>query len=221
MIMKKLTFILTLMLAFVATAQAAKETYDFTGLGDATGVVPTWGEEVTSGGVTMNMLAKDTETFGNRFAAGPVVRNTTINCFKFRDSGDYKGLYSQYDNRNLSILNLKKGDKVTITMHEKAASLKFVGGDAVESGKEYTVEADGNMDLVSTGGVYISAVVITPVKKSGSQEETDPQEEIPVTGIAELPTAATAASVFTLSGQRVHSAKRGLYIVNGKKIIKK
>ena len=140
------------------------EIYNFTGIGESGGTVPTWGDELTSGGRTVLMLASATETFNNRFACGP--KRGDANVFKFRDSGAYKGLYSQYADRYLSILNLTQGDRVTITMHATDNRLKFVDGDAVENGKTYTVETDGNMNLVSTGAVYIESIKIEKTAKA-------------------------------------------------------
>ena len=111
--------------------------------------------------MSRNMLAYGDETFDNRIAVGPTNRNNDSgNCFKFRTAGNYKGLWSQYADRNISILNLKKGEQVTFTISNGDATLKFVGGDAVVSGQTYTIEADGNLDFVTTGGVYIEKVAI-------------------------------------------------------------
>ncbi|MBQ3361711.1 MAG: chitobiase/beta-hexosaminidase C-terminal domain-containing protein, partial [Prevotella sp.] len=160
--------------------------YGFAEYGDATGVVPDWGETITSGGEQLSMLAIDEENFDNRLACGPV--RTDDKVFKFRNSGDYKGLYSQYADRYLSILNLKDGDMVTISMHPKAANLAFRGtpavsngmsnvqlrrgmraaraasaGDMVESGATYVIstsDSSVNLDFVTTGSTYISSISI-------------------------------------------------------------
>ena len=67
--------------------------------------------------MSRNMLAYGDETFDNRIAVGPTNRNNDSgNCFKFRTAGNYKGLWSQYADRNISILNLKKGEQVTFTI---------------------------------------------------------------------------------------------------------
>ena len=39
------------------------------------------------------------------------------------------------------------------------------------------------------------------------------------TGVIELPTTALPAAVYDLSGRRVEKATKGVYIVNGKKVI--
>ena len=144
-----------------ANVQAATETYDFVVAGDGSQLAPTYGETVTTGGADLQLISTAGNNFGNRFAVGPTSRNNgTSNGFIFRTSGEWKGLWSQYDNRNFSILNLVKGNRVTITISKDAETLKFVGGDVVVSGKTYTVAADGNLDFVTTGGVYIEKVVI-------------------------------------------------------------
>ena len=192
-------------------ANAATETYDFVVAEEGTTVLPTWGEEVTSGGVTLNLLAAGSETFGNRFAVGPVGRNNESgNCFKFRTAGDWKGLWSQYADRNISILDLKKGDKVTFVISKEDQTLKFVDGDVVVSGQEYTAEADGNMNFVTTGSVYIESITIAPANDGTT------------TAINDHRPAATALNrYYSLQGTLVAQPVRGLYIVNGKKVLVK
>ena len=117
--------------------------------------------------MSRNMLAYGDETFDNRIAVGPTNRNNDSgNCFKFRTAGNYKGLWSQYADRNISILNLKKGEQVTFTISNGDATLKFVGGDAVVSGQTYTIEADGNLDFVTTGSVYIEDITISKAEQN-------------------------------------------------------
>lgn len=155
-------------LLFAHTAFADVKTYDFVRAASGSIELPTWGEEVVvHGDITLNLLAYGTTTFDNRFAVGPTTRNNDSgNCFKFRTASvDYRGLWSQYGDRNFSILNLKAGDKVTITICKNETTLKFIDGDAVVSGQEYTVEADGTLDFVSTGSVYIEKVTIETQEK--------------------------------------------------------
>lgn len=175
--MKTLTFISAWVCAMLLSANASAQsvTYNFVVADEGTTQLPTWGAEVTSGGVALNLLAVGSETFDNRFAVGPTNRNNESgNCFKFRTSGDWKGLWSQYSDRNISILNLKKGDKVTFVISKDGQTLKQVGGSAVVSGQAITVTEDGNLDFVSTGNVYIEKVVIE-----------EPVSSVPVTvGVA-------------------------------------
>lgn len=155
--MKTLTFISAWVCSMLLSANASAQsvTYNFVVADEGTIQLPIWGAEVTSGGVALNLLAAGSETFDNRFAVGPTNRNNGTNAgFIFRTSGDWKGLWSQYADRNFSILNLVKGNRVTITISKNAETLKFVGSDAVVSGKTYTVEADGNLDFITTSGVY-------------------------------------------------------------------
>ena len=190
-----------------ADIKAGYGTYNFVVAPEGSIVLPTWGEEVTSGDVTLNMLATaDGETFDNRFATGPTTRNNDAgNCFKFRMAGAWKGLWSQYSDRNISILNLKQGDKVTFMISKEDQTLKFVDGDVVVSGQEYTAAADGNMDFVTTGSVYIESITITA-------------GEGVATGIHAIRTTErTDNSVYNLNGQRVTAPTKGVFIVNGKK----
>ncbi|MBQ8713215.1 MAG: hypothetical protein IJ551_10425 [Prevotella sp.] len=187
-----------------------EKTYDFVIAPAGSILLPDWGAEVTSGGVALNMLALGSNTFGNRFAVGPISRNNESgNCFKFRTSGDWRGLWSQYADRNISILNLKQGDKVVFVISKEDQTLKFVDGDAVISGQEYTVEADGNLDFITTGSVYIESITISPAAS-------------PTTAIQSLHgDAITNNVIYNLQGIRVDKLTRGLYIQNGKKILVK
>ena len=207
--MKTLTFISAWVCAMLLSANASAQsvTYNFVVADEGTIQLPTWGAEVTSGGVTLNLLAAGSETFDNRFAVGPTNRNNESgNCFKFRTSGDWKGLWSQYADRNLSILNLKQGDKVTFVISKEDQTLKFVDGDVVISGQEYTVEADGNLDFVTTGSVYIESITITP---NGT-----------TTAIQSLHgDAITNNGIYNLQGIRVDKPTKGIYVKNGKKVM--
>ncbi len=149
----------------------ATETYDFTAF---EGSPINQNADHYAAGTTLYLLAVADNDFNNRFAIGPKERTGT-GGFYFRKAGTtYKGLYSQWDNRNFSILNLVKGNRVTLTLSNNVETLKFVSGDAVVSGKTYTVEADGNLDFVTTGEVYIEKVVIE-----------EPVSSVPVTvGVA-------------------------------------
>lgn len=207
--MKTLTFISAWVCAMLLSANASAQsvTYNFVVADEGTIQLPTWGAEVTSGGVTLNLLAAGSETFDNRFAVGPTNRNNESgNCFKFRTSGDWKGLWSQYADRNISILNLKQGDKVTFVISKEDQTLKFVDGDVVISGQEYTVEADGNLDFVTTGSVYIESITITP---NGT-----------TTAIQSLHgDAITNNGIYNLQGIRVDKPTKGIYVKNGKKVM--
>ena len=155
-------------------ASAVTETYNFVQAEADKQLAPTYGADSGDG----QLLATSTEEFGNRFVVGPKSRNDgTTNGFIFRTSKDskYKGLYSKWDNRKFTILNLVKGNRVTITISQSAETLKFVDSDVVVvSGNTYTVAADGNLNFVTTGEVYIENVVIE-----------DPVPSVPVTvGVA-------------------------------------
>ncbi len=216
--MKKTTFLGALVCTMMFTAQAVADTvtYDFVVADEGTVQLPTWGDEVTSGGVTLNLLAAGSSDFDNRFAVGPSARNNDSgNCFKFRTAGDWRGLWSQYADRNISVLNLKQGDKVTFVISKDDQTLKFVDGDVVISGQEYTVENDGNLDFVTTGSVYIESITITPAFIS--------------TGITEMKDEKMKMKdgVYDLQGRQLKmkdeglTMKNGIYIVNGKKVLVK
>ena len=210
--------------------------YSFTSFGDASGVVPEWGEDVQVGDVTLQMLSIGDEDFGNKIACGPKRGDDKV--FKFRNSGGYQGLYSQYADRYLSILDLKNGDQVTIVMNANANNLAFNGdpqveveqpsrarakaiaattepsnGDKVGSGVTYTVktsQASTSLDFVTTGSVYITQIIIR--EAAGTTRILD-IEKLRDSGIERI---------YDMSGRRVQQMVKGrLYIVNGKKVLYK
>lgn len=162
---------------------AATETYDFTTIEVAeTDIVSsryvlfTWGDNVAD---DMQMMAYGTQTFNNRFSAGPRAQNAgaNANCFKLRvDAGDWKGLYSQYADRCFAIRDLKVGDKVTITMKAGRENLNFktgttegqsyatvegvTGEAAVANGTTYTVTTNGILLFTTTGETIIQKIEI-------------------------------------------------------------
>lgn len=145
-----------------------REAYGFTNRGTSDGTVPNWGTAASSADQTLQMLALGSETFGNRFACGP--KRGDANVFKFRDSGDYHGLYSKFADRYLSILNLQQDDRVTITMNDDRKALAFSdtsivwgakSGDVVANGEVYIVSDDGNLNLKTTGETYITSITIS------------------------------------------------------------
>ena len=169
--LKKITLCTLALLAVgAAKVNAATETYDFTTFDGETINPINQDADHYATGTTLFLLAVEGNNFNNRFAIGPNSRTGT-NGFYFRKANaTYKGLYSQWENRNFSILNLVKGNRVTLTLCNNVSTLKFVDGDAVVSDRTYTVAADGNLDFVTTGGVYIEKVVIE-----------DPVSTVPVT----------------------------------------
>ncbi|MBQ7427418.1 MAG: chitobiase/beta-hexosaminidase C-terminal domain-containing protein [Prevotella sp.] len=147
--------------------------FKFTGQnGGSSGTAPIWSEDVTSNDTELQMIAGD--EFGQRFACGPKNRNNSGSGFKFRSSGSYDGLWSQYDSRNISILKLNKGDMVTLTLipdnngntnltFANPAQAGLTGTDvAVENGTTYTYNGEdgGNLDFKTIGQVYIQSVII-------------------------------------------------------------
>lgn len=199
---------------------------DFVGYGN--GVKPTFGNEVESGGETLQLISIGSETFGQRIAVGPTSRNSTDNCFKFRDASEvYYGLFSQYDKRNLSVLNLHDGDRITIEISKKdtdTEALAFCGippiegvnaDDIVESGRTYTISTSAssvNIDLISTGSVYVKAIRIDKALggETGIQDATLKVND----------SRFNTQGIYDLTGCRVTTPMKGhLYIINGKKVI--
>ena len=117
--------------------------------------------------------------------------------FKKGLCGNWNSKGTANDSYNLSVLNLKEGDRITITWDEqsgKGAGPKFCSAGVVTSGTpatdneaestmasgtEYTMKADGNLDLYSTNNnLGIHTIVI----KSTGTESIDAMPNIKVTG---------------------------------------
>ena len=104
-----------LMVMAVGVAKGATETYDFVKAAEGTTQAPTYGETVTSGGADLQLISVAGDSFNNRIAVGPTTRNDgTSNGFIFRTAGDWKGLWSQHDGRNFSILNFSTNGRYQV-----------------------------------------------------------------------------------------------------------
>lgn len=158
------------------------------------------------------MTLTQLETNG-RFAA----EARTSNGFNLRKAGgDWNGLNSGYAAvRYFSILDLKAGDKVTITYNQGAlenytrdGSATITGladAAAIVSGTEYTIAANGRFDMkTGTEKVNIQKIVI------GS-----------TTGIQNVAAATKAqdGKMYNLAGQEVGKGFKGIAIMNGRKVI--
>lgn len=89
MFRKNVLCILALLLMGGMSASGVTTVYNLVKAEEGITELPTWGEKVTSGGVSLNMQAYGQENFDNRIAVGPTSRNNDSgNCFKFRTAGD-------------------------------------------------------------------------------------------------------------------------------------
>ena len=190
----------------------ATETYDFTAF---EGTPINQDDSHYATGTNLYLLAVADNNFNNRFAIGPNSRTGNQGFFFRKANATYKGLYSQHADRNFSILNLEKGDRVTLTLSNNVETLKFVGGDAVISGKTYTVEADGNLDFVTTGSVYIEDITISKEEQNIGGATLVSENALDFTDVTEIEAyVATAASVGTVTFNRVYkvAAETPLYL---------
>ena len=190
----------------------ATETYDFTAF---EGNPVNQDDSHYATGTNLYLLAVADNNFNNRFAIGPNSRTGNQGFFFRKANATYKGLYSQHADRNFSILNLEKGDRVTLTLSNNVETLKFVGGDAVISGKTYTVEADGNLDFVTTGSVYIEDITISKEEQNIGGATLVSENALDFTDVTEIEAyVATAASAGTVTFNRVYkvAAETPLYL---------
>ena len=185
----------------------ATETYDFTAF---EGNPVNQDDSHYATGTNLYLLAVADNNFNNRFAIGPNSRTGNQGFFFRKANATYKGLYSQHADRNFSILNLEKGDRVTLTLSNNVETLKFVGGDAVISGKTYTVEADGNLDFVTTGSVYIEDITISKEEQNIGGATLVSENALDFTDVTEIEAyVATAASAGTVTFNRVYKVDAG------------
>lgn len=207
-------------------ADEGVEYLDFVGYGD--GVKPEFGKEVKCGDQTLQTISTRDEDFNQRIAVGPLDRNSTDHCFKFRDANEtYYGLFSQYADRNLAVLNLQDGDRVKIELSKKdgeAEALKFYdnppledvnAGDLVESGKTYTIHTSAlstDLQMISTGSVYIKAIRIDKASKEATAIQEIQMDE----------NRKKRDGIYDMMGHRITTPiKNHLYIIHGKKVIYK
>lgn len=148
-------------LVTVGVASAAVETYDFTVASD---VSPVSSPAVTVGTYSMKYLINSV-AYGNRFAYGIRLDNNSAetNSVIFKTTG----LYYKWANRALAILDLRKGDKITLTYTTGSflvvgATLDGLNNNAqVVSGTSYEVTTDGYVMLKSgANDSYLSSVTI-------------------------------------------------------------
>ncbi len=174
--LKRLTLCVMALLA-VGAVNAATETYDFTGFANNTTTTAGTENKGKVNNQNVNLLQLGAETFNNRFAVSRVGGNAG-SAWVAKNYEDQKGLYTVYNDRYFTILNLKDGDQITITWSTDGdGTLKFFdapaiagksASDAVENGTTYTIstgETSVNVNLFADGTsnstkLYIKSVVI-------------------------------------------------------------
>ena len=159
-------------------ASAATEKYNFTGFTHNTTTTGGTDGKGRVNGQDINLLQIGTETFNNRFAVSRVGETDVTKGWVAQNEGGKNGLYTLWNNRYFTILNLNDGDQITITWSTDGdGTLKFYDapaiegkseGDAVVSGTTYTIstsETSVNINLFANGTgnntkLYIKSVVI-------------------------------------------------------------
>ena len=183
---KKLMFCMLALLAVgAAKVSAATEVYDFTGFTNNTITTANTESKGKVNNQSIYLLQLGDETFNNRFAVSRVGEDAG-KAWVAKNWNDQKGLYTVYNDRYFTILNLNDGDQITITWSTDGdGTLKFFdapaitgksANDAVESSTTYTIstsETSVNVNLFADGTgdntkLYIKSVVI----KTPSTSET-------------------------------------------------
>ncbi len=150
-------------------------------------------------------------------------------------------------NKEMAIDGLKAGDKVIIVYDatgaaEDSKNIIWAIGDGTAEGGPGTVRATATIDGVEAvsgtttiaSGAEIVVNSVTPaengtgyivfqVKKGMIIKQIAVVQDSTTTGIASANAAAeqNAAGIYNLNGQKVKNARKGLYIVNGKKQVVK
>ena len=159
-------------------ASAATEKYNFTGFTHNTTTTGGTDGKGRVNGKDINLLQIGTETFNNRFAVSRVGEADVTKGWVAQNEGGKNGLYTLWNNRYFTILNLNDGDQIKITWSTDGdGTLKFYdapaiegksANDAVESSITYTIstsQASVNVNLFADGSgmntaLYIKSVVI-------------------------------------------------------------
>lgn len=234
--LKKITLCtLALIAVGAAKVNAATETYDFTGFSDNTITTAGTENKGTVNGQDINLLQIGTETFNNRFAVSRVGVDRS-KAWVAKNYNDEKGLYTVYNDRYFTILNLNDGDQITITWSTDGdGTLKFYdapaitgksASDAVESGTTYTIstsETSVNVNLFADGTsnntkLYIKSVVIKTSIESETVAIGQTLQTYNLEAIAK-PTAITSIDPITADGtvySRFSTQQDNCFQISGK-----
>lgn len=187
-------------------------TYNFVGIAPSKIVQTTWGNGVNVEGYTLKLIGSDNDNFDDRIAGET---NAKDDSWRFRDaSTTYQGLWAQTGSVKLAVLNLQKGDELTFNIC-KGGTLTFDNSSMVGAGiaqvsegeSTITTSAEGHLLMTAGAGTYIRSIAL----------RTSNQEETGITTI--VADQNTDKGWYTLSGQRVSTPGKGIYIHLGKKVI--
>ena len=161
----------------------------------------------------------------------------TLNVVGNAKHAIYSKEYTSIKNLTLNITSAKKdgihcGEYFLMEDSDAKVTISNTGDDGIQCelvGETSTGKIDGHEDE-DTGNVYLDGGTLTIKDCGGKTIKTD--GEIIVTGGTQnfdIPTAITTvksrivdnAAIYDLSGRRVITPARGLYIQNGKKFIKR
>lgn len=214
---KKLMLCMLALLAVgAAKVSAATEVYDFTGFTNNTTTTANTESKGKVNNQSINLLQLGDETFNNRFAVSRVGGDAGA-AWVAKNYNDLKGLYTVYNDRYFTILNLNDGDQITITWSTDGdGTLKFYdapaitgksANDAVESSTTYTIstsETSINVNLFADGTskntkLYIKSVVIKTPTASETVVIGQTLETYNLESIAK-PTNITAIDPITADG---------------------
>jgi len=233
---KKLMICMLALLAVgAAKVSAATETYDFTSFENNTITTANTESKGKVNNQSINLLQLGDETFNNRFAVSRVGGNAG-SAWVAKNYNDQKGLYTVYNDRYFTILNLNDGDQITITWSTDGdGTLKFYdapaiagksASDAVESGATYTIstsETSVNINLFADGTkdntkLYIKSVVIKTPTASETVAIGQTLETYNLEAIAK-PTKIDAIDPITADGtkySRFSTQQENCFQISGK-----
>lgn len=171
---------------------------------------------------TIDDETSGTLTFNYRYSEGDVIPSGTPVLLKATAAGEYTLTYAANDATAAPTGNYLYGSDEAVTTTgggtgAKYYALQYGAGDKASVLGFYWVNTDG---AAFTSGAH-KAWLALPAAASASYLSLDADDM--TTGIEHLAPALSsgegAQSVFNLNGQRVSQPRKGLYLVNGKKVI--
>jgi len=171
---------------------------------------------------TVDDETSGTLTFNYRYSEGDVIPSGTPVLLKATAAGEYTLTYAANDATAAPTGNYLYGSDEAVTTTgggtgAKYYALQYGAGDKASVLGFYWVNTDG---AAFTSGAH-KAWLALPAAASASYLSLDADDM--TMGIEHLAPALSsgegAQSVFNLNGQRVSQPRKGLYLVNGKKVI--
>ena len=194
--------------------------WEFTPMGDAESNPENWNNHNFNGGKDENRCA---ESFHAAFTTMQTVSGAPAGKYELTAQGFYRQDDEVVEDAPQFFANGVNKDVPAMTGSEGNmgdASASFTKGDYTIEPIEFEVAAEGDDAGMIYVGIYTNATHQWVIWDNFVLTYYGPADD--TTGISEVNTSAESnAAIFNLAGQKVTKAQKGLYIVNGKKVVKK